>query len=296
MPPEAPAGRRAMPARRGLRGTRGAVMPNPVLRAQGRASGLRARHATLRWGCRRRLPEGWAAAPAPALPMESSGVRHPSTRGPCSGSCPRVLGGCRDTRTGARTAGVSVTREHPGEALTAAPCCPHAPGSRWHGALPPTSPWKAGAGVPEDLRGWQPGLRSPGLPRGRLVPSPDREPSLARRSTLRGPQVMAWAQGAGKAQRTPCHQPKDGGPHKHREGERAVVLKVGIHPQEGSPASEARLLQRPRGRSPQQRAPHPPGSSVGLQPLKGRFPSVGKPRGARGSQDKPAGGSGWPRL
>lgn len=162
MPPAAPAGRCATPAHRGLRGTRGTVMPDPSSGPRAGGSGPRARQATLRWGCGRQLPEGWSAAPVPALPTESSGVRRPSTRGPCSGSCPRVLGGCRDARTGARTAGVSVTWEHPGEALTAVPCCPPVPGSRWHRALPPTSPWKVGAGVPEDLRGRQPGLRSPG--------------------------------------------------------------------------------------------------------------------------------------
>lgn len=157
------------------------------------------------------------AGPPHLLPLshrelQRQALLHPR---PCSGSCPRVLGGNRDAPTAAHTAGVSITREHLGEALTGVSCCPPVPGSRWHGALPPSSPWKAGAGVPEDLRGRQPGLRSPGLPRGRRVLSSNREPSSARRSPLGGPQVMAWAQGAGKAQGTPCPQPKDGGPHKH---------------------------------------------------------------------------------
>lgn len=111
------------------------------------------------------------AGPPHLLPLshrelQRQALLHPR---PCSGSCPRVLGGNRDAPTAAHTAGVSITREHLGEALTGVSCCPPVPGSRWHGALPPSSPWKAGAGVPEDLRGRQPGLRSPGLPRGRRV-------------------------------------------------------------------------------------------------------------------------------
>ena len=170
MPPGAPVGHCAKPARTGLRGARGTPMPGPVLRAQGSALHPQMGPWALasgRLGCRT----------CSRSPTESSGVRHCSTRGPCSGSCPRVLGGSRDAPTRARTAGVSITREHLGEALTGVSCCPPVPGSQWHGALPPSSPRKAGAGVPEDLRGRQPGLRSPELPRGRWVLSSNREPS-----------------------------------------------------------------------------------------------------------------------
>lgn len=263
MPPGAPAGRCAGPAHTGLRGARGTPMPDPVLGAQGR--GLRAQGSA-------HHPQTGPRVPAPGrlgrhtCSRSSHGelcVRRRSTRRPRSGSCPRVLGGCRDAPTGARTAGGSITRDHLGEALTGVPCCPPVPGSWWHRALPPSSPWKAGAGVPEDLRGQQPGQRSPGLPWGRLVLSSDREPSSARRRPLGGPQVMAWAQGPGKAQGTLHPQPKDGGPHKHREGERAVVLRVGIHPQEGSPASEAGSPLRPWGKESSADSPLYPGEWYG---------------------------------
>lgn len=155
---------RAKGSHTGLRGARGTPMPDPVLGAQGR--GLRAQGSA-------HHPQTGPRAPAPrrlgrrTCSCSSHGelcVRCRSTRRPHSGSCPRVLGGCRDAPTGARTAGGSITRDHLGEALTGVPCCPPVPRSCWHRALPPRSPWKAGAGVPEDLRGQQPGQRSPGLP------------------------------------------------------------------------------------------------------------------------------------
>lgn len=82
---------------------------------------------------------------------------------------------------------------------------------------------------------------------------------------------MVWAKGAGKAQGTPCPQPKDGGPHKHHEGEGAVILRVGIHPQEGSPASEAGLPLRPRGEEPSADSPLYPGEWCGAPATERRF-------------------------
>ena len=169
MPPGAPAGRRAAPARRGLRATRGAVMPDPVLRAQGRGLGAQGPASHPQMGL-------WASAPRRLGRCTRSSPSHGELW--CQASLhPRALQ--RELPQGpgrpqGRPQGCTHSRclchlGTPGQALTAVPCCPPVPGSRWHRALPPTSPWKAGAGVPKDHRGRQPGLRSPGLPRGRLV-------------------------------------------------------------------------------------------------------------------------------
>lgn len=124
--------------------------------------------------------------------------------------------------------------------------------------------------------------------------SSDREPSSARRRPPRGPQVMAWAQGPGKAQGTLHPQPKDGGPHKNVK-EKGPGSQSWHPPPEGSPASEAGSPLRPR-EEPSVDSPLYPrewyGAPATERPFSVRWDNS---RGAASHGTKPVGGSGWPR-
>lgn len=200
MPPGAPVGRCAKPARTGLRGARGTPMPGPVLRAQGSA----------------RHPQMGLQAPAPGRlgrrtcsrsPTESSSVRRCSTQGPAAGAAPgswEATGMPPQLHTQPESLSPGNTWARPSQV------CPAAHLYQEAGGTEPSHPAAPGRRVQGSLKTSEAGSQAC-APQGSLGAAG----CSARRSPLGGPQVMAWAQGAGKAQGTPCPQPKDGGPHKH---------------------------------------------------------------------------------
>lgn len=151
-------------------GVSGAQMSVPFLRIQSSGIGV--------WGLTGSAqppPDGAASGssqkawPLHLLPLCPRRILEsviPTYKGPAVGAALGSWQGCRDLPTGAHTAGVPVTW-----ALTGVPCFPPVPGGRRHGSLTPTSHRKAGAGVPENLQGRQPGVPAPGLHGGGPVPS-----------------------------------------------------------------------------------------------------------------------------